>query len=614
MDEQNEGFTGAAQLGATWQDGICRFVVWAPNASEVKVRLVAPEGRDAPMTPGENGYFAAVVKNVAPDARYQFVLNGNTPLPDPASRYQPEGVHGPSQVVPARFNWTDNNWFGLPLREYIIYELHVGTFSPEGTFDGVAKALPRLKELGVNAIEIMPVAQFPGRRNWGYDGVGLFAAQNSYGGPEGLKRLVNAAHQHGIAVILDVVYNHLGPEGNYLGQFGPFFTDAYKTPWGKALNFDGPHSDEVRRFFIENALFWQTECHIDALRLDAVHAIRDHSAGPFLRDLARATHARAEELNRRFYLIAESDLNSPRIILPEQVRGYGLDAQWSDDFHHCLRVLLTGEPIGYYQDYTDGLEQFAKVWREGYAYTGQYSKARKARHGDSTELTSLKQFVVCAQNHDQVGNRMHGDRLSALTDFESLKLAAGAVLLSPFLPMLFMGEEYAERAPFQYFVDHSDKQLLEAVRQGRREEFASFAWKGEVPDPGSEETFARSRLSPPENLPPENRKLLAFYRRLIELRRSYRCITLAERKDMSVQAFDHLLVVRYPPIQAPEVLVLLNFGSDSIRSKRVPAPGNWRRVLDSADVQWGGPGVITPDEFDGEPLRLSPRSVVVYRR
>ncbi|HVK59341.1 MAG TPA: alpha-amylase family glycosyl hydrolase, partial [Candidatus Kapabacteria bacterium] len=366
------------------EDGICSFAVWAPSAAQVELHIVSPRDQVISMAPLPAGYYRAEVKGIAPGTRYFYRLNGKSEMPDPASRYQPEGVHGPSEVVDQKFAWTDSGWRGLPLRDYVIYELHVGTFTAEGTFDAIIPHLAELKALGVTAIEIMPVAQFPGKRNWGYDGVGLYAVQNSYGGPAALKALINAAHEHGLAMILDVVYNHLGPEGNYLGNFGPYFTETYKTPWGPALNFDGPYSDGVREFFIENAIYWQQEFHFDALRLDAVHAIRDVGALPFLSELKSRTAAKAKELNRSFCLFAETDLNAPRFILPQSVGGYGCDAQWADDFHHCLHVLLTGEKHGYYEDYTGGLEQFAKVWREGFAFTGEYSPYRKARHGQPT--------------------------------------------------------------------------------------------------------------------------------------------------------------------------------------------------------------------------------------
>jgi maltooligosyltrehalose trehalohydrolase len=592
-------------LGATIQpDESCIFNVWAPSASEVQVHLVSPRDELIPMDRREHGYYSARVAKLPPGARYFIRVNGQSDVPDPASRYQPEGVHGPSEIVSSDFAWTDIHWFGVPLRDYVIYELHVGTFSPEGTFDGIIPYLAELKALGITAIELMPVAQFPGKRNWGYDGVGIYAVQNSYGGPQGLKRLLNAAHEFGLAVILDVVYNHLGPEGNYLGGLAPYFTGTYKTPWGLALNFDGPHSDGVRRFFIENALYWQTEFHIDALRLDAVHAIRDIGALPFLRELKQTTAARAEELNRRFYLIGETDLNAPRFILPENAGGYGLDAQWADDFHHCLHVLLTSEQRGYYEDYTGGLEQFAKVWREGYAFTGEYSPYRKARHGQPTDGTSLRQFIVCAQNHDQIGNRMTGDRLSNLVDFESLKLAAACVLLSPFTPLLFMGEEYGEPAPFQYMVDHADKELLQAIRNGRREEFASFAWSGEVPDPAGEATFLRSRLNHSLREKGNHQKLLQFYRKLLAIRKEYACIRTVERRDMEVKVEGECLFVRYRI--EPELLLIFSFAKQPI-TPLFDDSDDWETILDSASTEWSGSASPSPNT-------MAPCSARVLRR
>ena len=585
-------------------DGSCRFTVWAPACSEVQLHLVSPIDKLFPMNRDGRGYFTAQVPDLLPGARYFYRLDGKTDIPDPASRFQPQGVHGPSEIVAKNFPWTDRQWHGLLLRNYVIYELHVGTFSSEGTFDGVIPYLAELKALGITAIELMPIAQFPGKRNWGYDGVGLYAVQNSYGGPEGLKRLVNAAHELGLAMILDVVYNHLGPEGNYLGKFGPYFTDTYKTPWGSALNFDGPHSDGVRRFFIENALYWLTEFHFDALRLDAVHAIRDISALPFLRELKQKTAARAEQLDRSFYLIGETDLNAPRFILPETLGGYGLDGQWADDFHHCLHVLLTGEQRGYYEDYTAGLEQFAKVWREGYAFTGEYSPYRKTHHGQPTAGLSPRQFVVCSQNHDQVGNRMAGDRLSSLVDFESLKLAAACTLLSPFTPLLFMGEEYGETAPFQYMVDHGDKDLLEAVRKGRREEFASFAWRGEVPDPAVEATFSRSRLNHSLREKGNHQKLLQFYRKLLSIRAEYSCIRAAEFREVEVKVEGDVLLVRY--LAEPQVTILFSFANEP-RSLPLTEPQGWITILDSSATEWGG--TITADT-----PTLAPRSVRVLRR
>jgi maltooligosyltrehalose trehalohydrolase len=477
----------------------------------------------------------------------------------------------------------------LPLREYILYELHIGTFTREGTFDAAIRHLGELKELGITALEIMPVAQFPGERNWGYDGAYPYAPQNSYGGPEGLKRLVNAAHEHGLAVLLDVVYNHLGPEGNYLSQFAPYFTTRYKTPWGAALNFDGPDSDHARRFFLENALYWQNEFHFDGLRLDAVHAIRDESPHLFLEELVESVHHQAERLNRRFYLVAESDMNNARTILPPILGGYGMDAQWSDDFHHSLHVLLTGEKTGYYQDF-DGLHSLALVFQQGFAFTGQYSAYRRRRHGNSPRLNSFQQFVVCAQNHDQVGNRMLGERLSTMISFEQMKLAAGAVLLSPFIPMLFMGEEYGETAHFQYFISHLDEQLVEAVRKGRNEEFASFRWTGQVPDPFHEAAFQGSKLN--RNLLRErrNKVLLEYHQELIRLRKTLPAIGWAAKDRCEILPFgtENTLFAWFWSEQ-DEVFVCFCFSKEKV-SLSLPVPeGKWRILLDSSWEKFCGP-------------------------
>lgn len=606
-------------LGANYEgEQQCSFVVWAPKVSKIEVHLLAPSERIVPLKSGPLGYHHAHVEGIEPGATYVYRLNGQVERPDPASRFQPSGVHGPSQIVEPEFAWTDQGWFGVPLRNYILYELHVGAFTPEGTFEAIIPQLPALKELGITAIELMPVAQFPGSRNWGYDGVFPFAVQNSYGGPSGLKRLINACHQAGLAVVLDVVYNHLGPEGNHLDEFGPYFADRYHIPWGAALNFDGEHSDEVRRFFIENALYWQTEFHIDALRLDAIQAIKDCSALPFLQELAEVSHRRAEKLNRRFYLIAESDLNDARVISPETMGGLGLDAQWSDDFHHCLHVLLTGEHSGYYADF-GGVELLAKVLRHGFAYTGQYSRFRKRRHGNLPWLNSARQFVVCSQNHDQIGNRRDGERLSALTSFEALKLAAGTVLLSPFIPLLFMGEEYGESAPFQYVVSHTSPQLVEAVRQGRSKEFSEFGWQGEVPDPGAEATFQRCILNRELCRQADSHRILyGFYRELIRLRKESAAIAQSDMASLDVQAFERQAVLRllYPAAFEPVFIVLCYSNQPVALALDAPA-GFWKKLLDSSAAGWGGPGSSLPDRVKSAgqlELKLNPTSFVVFQQ
>jgi len=605
---------GARYLG----DRRCSFLVWAPKCKHVAVRIVSPAERTMPLRADGRGYHFGVFEEVAPGSRYFYRLDGDRERPDPASRFQPEGVHGPSEVVDPAFVWDERGWRGLALRNYILYELHVGTFTPEGTFDAILPRLSELRDLGITALELMPLAQFPGKRNWGYDGVYPYAVQSSYGGPAGLKRLVNACHQTGLAVVLDVVYNHLGPEGNYLSEYGPYFTDRYRTPWGSALNFDGKQNDPVRRFFLENALYWQTEFQVDALRLDAVHAIKDSSAQPFLLELAQVTHRRAEDLQRPFLLFAESDLNDARLIRPEALGGYGLDAQWSDDFHHCLHVLLTGERDGYYGDY-DGARLFAKVWREGYAYTGQYSRFRQRRHGNSPQGCGSRQFVVCSQNHDQVGNRLLGDRLSRLADFEGLKLAAGAVLLSPFTPLLFMGEEYGEPAPFQYIISHTDPDLVEAVRRGRREEFSDFEWEGKMPDPQAEATFQECVLNRELSRSEANhRALYEFYRQLLRLRKELPAIAEADQHHLEVQAFEpeQLLSVVYPhPLHV--LCLLLCFADEEVQASLQLPAGTWQLVLDSSSPQWRGAGSTLPERLSSNGrtvLRLPGKSLALYQR
>jgi maltooligosyltrehalose trehalohydrolase len=612
-------------LGATYLgDGRCRFLVWAPLAQAVEVRIVSPHERIAGLKPSAKGYHQTVLNDVDPAARYRYRLHFDQRAPgepwerpDPASRHQPEGVHGPSQVVAPAFDWHDGHWSGRPLSQYIIYELHVGTFSTEGTFDGVIPHLERLTEIGITAVELMPVAQFPGNRNWGYDGTYPFAVQHSYGGPQGLKRLVDACHRKGLAVVLDVVYNHLGPDGNYLGDFGPYFTDFYKSPWGQAVNFDGPHSDEVRRFFIENARFWIDAYHIDALRIDAVHAILDFTARPFLEQLALAVHQEAQRLNRRIYCIAESALNDTRVIRPRQLGGMGLDAQWNDDFHHALHSLLTGEKSGYYQDF-GRVADLAASWREGFVYAGQYSAYRRRSHGNSSRTIPARQLVVFAQNHDQIGNRLGGERLAQLVAFEKLKLAAGVVLLSPFIPLLFMGEEYGEVAPFQYFISHSDPDLVEAVRQGRRREFAAFGWQQDPPDPQDEATFLKAKLDQALCRKDPHQVLMRYYRALIHLRRTDVCLAQLSKKKMDVIAGERqmrLLVRRWSG--GAEAWIIFHFGSDIGSIPVSLSEGRWTRALDSAEKQWRGPGSPVAAEIESNgrvTLIRPPCSVLVLTR
>ncbi len=603
-------------LGPLYSEGQVRFCVWAPHHQKVELRIVAPRERIVTLEHHERGYHRATVEGVEPGALYFYRMDGQKERPDPASRFQPHGVHGPSQVMDSRFSWQDQQWRGIGLKDYIIYEVHVGTFTPEGTFDAMISYLDELKELGVTALELMPVNQFPGEKNWGYDGVQLFAVQNSYGGPEGLKRLVNACHGQGLAVVLDVVYNHLGPEGNCLGDYAPYFTERYKTPWGPALNFDGPHSDEVRRFFIENALYWLNEFHVDALRLDAVHAILDRSPRPFLEELATVVHEQAQAQKRQIYLMPESATNDARIIRERELGGFGLDAQWNDDFHHALHVLLTNERAGYYLDYGT-LQNLAKAFREGFVYSGEYSPYRQHRHGVSSKDLAAECFVVFSQNHDQVGNRMRGERLSQLVSFERLKVAAGLVILSPFLPLLFMGEEYGETAPFPYFVSHSDPDLIEAVRNGRREEFGAFEW-GDAPDPQDEAIFWSAKLNHTLRLEGTHRILWDFYQEMIRLRKGIPPLSNLSKETQEVLAYEQskILFIRHWG-HGEEALAVFNFGESDV-SEELPFPkGHWQKRLDSAEERWNGPGSSHPKKLTSKgrvSLDLSPEAFVLFTR
>jgi maltooligosyltrehalose trehalohydrolase len=474
------------------------------------------------------------------------------------------------------------------LPHYILYELHVGTFTSQGTFEAIIPHLAWLKELGITAIELMPVAQFPGERNWGYDGVAPFAVQDSYGGQLGLKKLVNACHQAGIAVVLDVVYNHLGAEGNYLSDYGPYFTDRYQTPWGSAVNFDGPGSDQVRRYFIENAVYFLRDFHIDALRLDAIHAMLDFSAITFLEELAAVVDREAVHLNRRVHLIAESDLNDARVVRSRENHGVGLDAQWSDDFHHALHVLLTGETQGYYGDFVDEsgvqpLQFLVKALTEGYVYSGQFAPMRGRRHGNPSREIPAHRFVICMQNHDQVGNRMHGERISALTSWPRVKLGAALLLLSPYVPLLFMGEEYGETAPFLYFTSHTDTTLVELVREGRKREFAAFMALGEPADPYAEETFQRSKLNHALAQEGEHRQLRELYRTLIHLRKTLPALELLSKEQCAVHAFEEeqvLMLHRW--YGTDHAVALFNFGKDRCRLQLPMPAGAWQKLTDSS--------------------------------
>ncbi|MBV9436909.1 MAG: malto-oligosyltrehalose trehalohydrolase [Acidobacteria bacterium] len=520
-------------LGATLRSKQVDFVVWAPRLERLAVKL--NDSVTVQLSRGEDGIFSGSHTAKAGD-RYCYVL-GDRCLPDPVSRYLPEGVHGRTEIVdPDAFLWGDQDWRGLSFQEYVIYELHVGAFSQDGTFDSVIPKLPYLRELGITAIEIMPVAAFPGARNWGYDGVSMYAVQESYGGPDGLRRLVNAAHREGLAVVLDVVYNHLGAEGNYLREFGPYFTDRHKTVWGDAINYDGDDSRQVRKYVIENALYWIREYHIDALRLDAIQAIDDTSSKHIIHELADDVRQFAQGAGRDVCVIAESDENDRKLILPTSEGGFGLDAVWSDDFHHSIHTLLTSENLGYYQDYGQP-EKVVKALNEGFVFQGQHFRTWGTVRGTSSEGIPLPRHLFCIQNHDQIGNRCWGERLSHLVPRGAVKAAAALLLLSPETPLLFMGEEYAEQAPFQFFVDFGDPNLQKAVVEGRKSEFKEFGWN-DIPDPQDPETFQRSKLTWRMD-----EDMLAWYRRLLQLRHQF--VTHSSR-TCRARLSDHEIAMEVP--------------------------------------------------------------------
>ncbi len=574
-----------------------RFRVWAPAAARVDLEV---EGERHALRPEGAGWWAAELPGAGPGTRYRFSVDGGEPRPDPRSPWQPDGVHGPSATVDhAAFPWSDGGFRPPALADGVVYELHVGTFTPAGTFEAAIERLGHLVDLGVTHVELMPVAAFPGVRGWGYDGVDLFAPHTPYGGPDGLKRLVDACHARGLAVLLDVVYNHLGPSGNYLGVFGPYFTDRYATPWGQAINLDGPGSDEVRAFFIANARAWIRDYHFDGLRLDAVHALVDLSAVHFLEELSASVDALAAELGRPVALIAESDLNDPRLVRSRDAGGYGLAAAWSDDFHHALHAILSGEVTGYYEDFGH-VEHLAKAITRGLVYDGVHSAHRRRRHGRSFHGVSGHALVGFVQNHDQIGNRARGDRLGHLVDADAAKVAGAILLLSPLVPLLFQGQEWASSSPFPYVTDHDEPELGRAVREGRQREFAAFGWRPEqIPDPQAPETFDSARLDWDERERPPHAEMLAFYRELLRLRRETPALRDG-RFDRADVRFDER--AGWLTVERGAVLLAAQLRD---APARIPLPGGpWQiRLASRADLR-----------DDGEALPVKGRACAVLAR
>ncbi len=566
-----------------------KFQVWAPNAKQVELvlgdgenRLPAcldehPARQSSPTAqPQSSGHWTLDLPDaeVPAGTRYCYSLDGANPVPDPRSPWQPDGVHGPSATVDhAAYNWHDQNFQPVPLASAVLYELHVGTFTEVGTYVAAAEKLPHLADLGVTHVELLPIASFPGQQGWGYDGVSLYAPHPAYGTPEELKDFIAAAHERGIAVLLDVVYNHLGPDGNYIGGFGPYFTDRYHTPWGSAVNVDEAGSNEVRSFFIDNALMWLRDYHFDGLRLDAVHAITDKSAVNFFEEMAeRVSELEALE-SRDIVLIAECDLNDPRYVRPHSHGGYGLDAHWCDDFHHALHAFFTGELDGYYADY-GSLADVAKALEQAYVFDGQWSPFRQRNHGRPPIDITPGQLVVSAQNHDQIGNRALGERLPAIVNEDALRAIASLLLLSPFVPMLFQGEEWAASTPFQYFTDHVDKNLGRLVTEGRRREFSAFKSHSEdVPDPQDSATFQRSKLDWSELNNSPHAALLDWHKQLIRLRRE---ILDGDNEDISAEVeFDE--DARWLTLRRGKLLVICNLAD---REQIVPTPpGTWETLM-----------------------------------
>jgi maltooligosyltrehalose trehalohydrolase len=573
-------------------DGSVLWRIWAPLTAAVSL-VIDPEAerRETAMTPEEGGYFVYQQSSVQEGLPYAYKLGDGREYPDPASRWQPQGVHRPSAVFfPEAYHWSDTAWRGVAREDLVLYELHVGVFTPAGTFEAITARLPQLRELGVTAVELMPVAQFPGNRNWGYDGVHPYAVQNSYGGPRGLQHFVDAAHQARMAVFLDVVYNHFGPEGNYLGSYGPYFTDRYRTPWGTAVNYDGPQSDVVRQFVVDNACMWVRDFHLDGLRLDAVHAIYDFGACHILEEIQAAVQREAARTQRPVYVIAESDQNDVRLVRPRRHGGYGLDGVWSDDFHHSVHALLTGEREGYYVDFGEPAH-LARAMADVFVYDGCYSPFRRRRHGSRVGATDRTRFVVCIQNHDQVGNRARGDRLGTLISPAAQRLASGLLLLSPCVPLLFMGDEYGEQRPFPFFCSFGDPQLVEAIRRGRHQEFAAleFRWGTAVPDPQDVETFAAAKLAWawPEESP--QAQLRRLYQDLLSARRNWPA--LRDRRRTSVRLLDDS--------RAEQPLLLIERGGNdgvlavaNLTAEKLPLakPGLYGRevLLTTEDARYGG--------------------------
>ncbi|MBA4166140.1 MAG: malto-oligosyltrehalose trehalohydrolase [Chitinophagaceae bacterium] len=603
MNHEPANETGALYKG----NGNCLFRVWAPEKEKINVHI--GDGRSIEMNKDKFGYFSVEVADIIPGTKYKLLLGGDGEFPDPASFYQPDGVHGYSAIVDhGSYQWSDGNWTGREFGELILYEIHVGTFTKQGTFEAIIPLLDDLADTGINAIELMPVGQFSGGRNWGYDGVYPYAVQNTYGGPEGLKRLVDACHQKSISVFLDVIYNHIGPEGNYFAQFGPYFSDKYHMPWGDALNFDGDWSDGVKDYFSNNTIYWFDKYHIDGLRLDAIHTIYDDSAVNFWEITSAKVKAFENKCGRKLHMIAESDFNSPRVINSPRQGGYGFDAQWLDDFHHSLYTLLDAQGKKRYDDYGT-MQQLAKAYKEGFVLSGDWVNFRKRKFGSSSADVPGDKFVVFNQNHDQVGNRVKGERLSRLVDFERLKIAAAAVLLSPYVPMLFMGEEYGEDRPFYFFVSHSEEKLITAVREGRKKDFSAFEGEGEFPDPNDDKTFSNSIIDWSKRKEGKYAVMLGWHKALISIRKQYDAFKDYDKNNVTADTCgDQGFILR-----KNDIYCVFNLSEKAFTCNL--DPGRYELILDSREAKWMEK--MKQGErpsFNGSQVTMTPLSVVVWQQ
>ncbi len=583
------------RIGANFQDGSCSFSVWAPHHNEVTL-LIGEERQQFKMMQAENGYWALTCDGMKPNSPYLYKLDGKVVKPDPASHFQPTGVFGPSAVIDHEaFKWSDDGWSGLDLEDLVFYELHVGTFTPEGTFKSLMSRIKELSEFGVNAVELMPVSQFSGSRNWGYDGVFPFAVQNSYGNPDDLKMLVDECHFRKVALFIDLVYNHVGPEGNCLNDYGPYFPSSSKGRWGPNVNLDGTLSSEVRNYFLENTLHWFSHYHLDGIRLDAVLTIHDNSQKHFLQELNQAVKSYSKQTGKKLHLVAElGGCNEPKVLTPIQRGGFGFDAQWLEDFQHALFVQLTGEKKGYYQLYTN-INDLIESITDAYVYIGNDLDSKRRSSDESFLWIPSSKFIVFSQNHDQIGNRLLGDRLISITGFEGAKLAIGMVMLSPYIPLFFMGEEYGETAPFLFFTDYSNNELKDAVREGRKKEFADFHWQGEVPDPQSLETFDKSKINWNLRSMETGKKMAGFFKTLIEIRKNLLLFhSNADRQIKQINAKNEKILFIKKENENSEAVIIANFTCRQTSYLFPFENGTYKKILDSAEVAWNGPGPSLP--------------------